>query len=79
MELGAFATCVHSGSQAASSISPRGSTIFTPLSASGLWLAVTITPTVCPASALLRSAAIMPIRRQVLSSRSALARKPAVP
>ena len=41
-----FASLVANDSQLCSNISPCGSTILTPLSGSGLWDAVIITPTV---------------------------------
>eukprot|EP00962_Isochrysis_galbana_P011469 scaffold3218_cov99-Isochrysis_galbana.AAC.8 len=58
---------------------PSQSTSLIPLSASGLWLAVTIRPTHKPPRARERSAASMPILKKVESRMSARARKPAVP
>ena len=45
---GARATASALASQSMASIAPDGSTILTPLSLTGLWLAVTMTPTAAP-------------------------------
>ena len=75
---GALASASACRSHATGSIPPSQSTSLTPLSRSGLWLAVTTMPVARPVTAD-RTAATAPQRNTVDASTSPRVRKPAVP